>query len=108
MKNAVKKQDIFELLVQADMEHTELALQLDRHFEKLRIKYPCDDDTDGWDPDAHYTPLEITLKKLAELVGIDYDAILHESSRRLKEQSTYVFLVGSEDFNPRIDDNQED
>jgi hypothetical protein len=85
MKNVVKRQDVFEALVEADMEHSLLGLQLDKRFGRLREKYPEDKDTDGFDPDAHYTPLEIRLHRLAELFDIDYDAVRAEACRRLTE-----------------------
>lgn len=85
MKNVIKRQDVFEALVDADMELQLLGVQLDGRFERLREKYPDDKDTDGFDPDAHYTPLENRLRDLAELFDIEYSTVGAEAYRQLTE-----------------------
>ena len=65
------RDDIRELLIEADDRLTALALDLDRRMPE------------GWDPDAYFTPLENTLHRIAKAVGYDYpEDIAAEAYRR--------------------------
>ena len=65
------RDDIRELLIEADDRLTALALDLDRRMPE------------GWDPDAYFTPLENTLHRIAEAAGYDYpEDIAAEAYRR--------------------------
>lgn len=67
----LNRDDIRELLIEADDRLTALALDLDRRMPE------------GWDPDAYFTPLENTLHRIAEAAGYDYpEDIAAEAYRR--------------------------
>lgn len=67
----LERDDLRELLIEADDRLTALALDLDRRMPE------------GWDPDAYFTPLENTLHRIAEAAGYDYpEDIAAEAYRR--------------------------
>ena len=67
----LNRDDIRELLIEADHRLTVLASDLDRRMPE------------GWDPDAYFTPLENTLHSIAEAAGYDYpEDIAAEAYRR--------------------------
>ena len=67
----LNRDDIRELLIEADDRLTALALDLDRRMPE------------GWDQDAYFSPLENTLHRIAEAAGYDYpEDIAAEAYRR--------------------------
>lgn len=71
------REEMFELLIEADNRLTDLGLDLMHKWDKMT------GDSCGWDPDAYYTPLENSLHHIAELFGFDYNRdIAAEAYRR--------------------------
>lgn len=72
----IDRDRMLELLIQLDQCHEELGVELLPAFH------------DGYfDPDAHFTPAEVRVHRIAELCGFDYSSeIRAEAYRRNKEE----------------------
>ena len=67
MTVGINKDRMREILIQLDMEHELLGVELLPAFK------------DGYfDPDAHYTPCEERIHRIAELCGFDYHNDIRE------------------------------
>lgn len=75
MTETTIRDEVLEILIQIDQEHEMLGVEL-----IPALDYEC------FDPDAHYTPVGIGIRKLATLLGFDYTKdIREEAYRRNKE-----------------------
>ena len=68
------KKQVFENFVEIDMALQELGSE---------CYYLMDA---GFDPDAHYTPLECKIRHLSSYLGIDYKEVCEEAYKRLTEK----------------------
>lgn len=69
------REEVRDLLIQADDELTYLGVDLDRRFG-----------AGSWDPDAYYTPLEHRLHLIAEAVGYDYNRDIAAPAYRARQE----------------------
>ena len=68
------KKQVFENFVEIDMALQELGSECYHLMDA------------GFDPDAHYTPLECKIRHLSSYLGIDYKEVSEEAYRRLTEK----------------------
>jgi len=72
----IDRDEALEILIEMDKEHEQLGVEL-----LPALDYGC------FDPDAHYTPIDIGIRNMAILCGFDYSTdIRAEAHRRNNEE----------------------